>query len=279
MLSSSGMRWVGVVHLGAVLFAALLAAPPARADKVDKLSAQLRSADFRIRTQAALALGASKSERAVKALCRGLGDPATSVRAASAAALGRLALGGDACLKKRLSSESSGNVKTSIRKALVRLDEAQGAPAFSEAEITADTKVYIAIGKTADKSGRKGTEIDAMVREAMIKAASGIDGFAASPDGKGPGAKARKLLGKYKKVRAFYLAPRVKEPEYANGTLIVRVEVAIFSYPGKALKGSLPVKLTQQDVSSRNQASEDELITMAAERVVEKFAQNVERID
>src|SRR5258706_13084158 len=74
--------------------------------------------DFRVRTQAALALGASKSERALSPLCSALADSNTTVRAASAAALGRLALKpGQDCLERRLSSETSDVVKATIRKA------------------------------------------------------------------------------------------------------------------------------------------------------------------
>jgi HEAT repeat protein len=68
----------------AVVVAAI---PASAADKIDKLSSQLKSADdFRVRTQAALALGASKSKRALKPLCAGLEDSSATVRAASAAA-------------------------------------------------------------------------------------------------------------------------------------------------------------------------------------------------
>jgi hypothetical protein len=111
----------------------------------------------------------------------------------------------------------------------------------------------------------------------MSKAAGAMDGYAVAPDGEKP-AEVKKRLAQFKQLKAYMLSPKVAEPKYTDGNLVVKIEVAIFTYPGKALKGTIPVKLTQQDVSSKDSSSEDELIRMAAERAIEKFAENVERI-
>ena len=73
----------------AVLAAVVLFSTNAFAeDKISALIKRLRSSDdFRVRTQAALALGASKSKRAINPLCSALEDSSTTARAASAAAL------------------------------------------------------------------------------------------------------------------------------------------------------------------------------------------------
>ena len=94
----------GLLLLIALLF---LAQSAAAAASVGQLSKRLRKAsDFRVRAQAALALGATGSSRALKPLCRSLYDSSRTVRAASAAALGRLRKpAGSACLKKRLAKE------------------------------------------------------------------------------------------------------------------------------------------------------------------------------
>jgi hypothetical protein len=254
----------------------IAAAPGAGAqDKLDRLARELKTADdFRVRTQAALALGASKNKRALSPLCSGLGDSNATVRAASAAAIGKLKLGGKACLEKRLAKESSGSVKSSIKKALTQIEVTAGS---GEPAITNSTKYYLAIGKVIDKSGRDGKEVESIVRKTMSKAASAMDGYAVAPNGEKE-ADAKKRIAKFKQLKAFMLSPKVAEPKYTNGNLTVKIEVAIFTYPGKALKGTIPVKLTQQDVSPKDAASEDELIRMAAERVIEKFAENVERI-
>ena len=74
--------------LGGVGFMTVRSALAEESADVDHLVQNLSSgSDFRIRTQAALALGASKSRRAVEPLCTGLNDQNATVRAASAAAL------------------------------------------------------------------------------------------------------------------------------------------------------------------------------------------------
>jgi len=256
--------------------AALCAAPTLRADKLEQTMQRLKTNDdFRVRTQAALALGASNSKRAVAALCRGLEDKSSAVRAASAAALGKLKQGGRDCLERRLTAEKSASVKASMAKAMTSLE---GGDRPTEPRLTTDTKVYIAIGKTTDKTGRNGKQVHELIRAAMAKAAAQIAGYAIAPDGETT-TEAKKLVASHKNLKAVYLSPKVKEPEYDGGKLTVRVEIAIFTYPGKALKGMIPVKLTQQDVPSKDEATENELIQMAAERLVEKLAQNVDRID
>jgi HEAT repeat protein len=112
-------RWVAL--------ATLLFASSARAsDRLTELSNKLKTdKDFRVRTQAALALGVSQSDRAVAPLCGGLDDENHTVRAASAAALGKLRRGGAECLTKHLSSERHPKVKEMLAKALKRLAQPQ----------------------------------------------------------------------------------------------------------------------------------------------------------
>jgi hypothetical protein len=243
------------------------------ADKLDKLAEQLSSSDdFRVRTQAALALGSSKSKRAVDPLCKGLDDSSTAVRAAAAAALGKLKLGGAKCLERRLGDEPNASVKASIKKAIELVGSG------SEPALTSKTKYYVMIGKTTDKTGRGEGPVDKIVRKAMAGGAANQEGYVVAPDDETP-AQATKRLAKFKQVKAFYLLPKVAQPSYAGGKLTIKVEIAIFTYPGKALKGMIPVKLTQQDVASEDTESENELIKMAAESALEKFAKNAERIE
>lgn len=246
----------------------------ARADDaaVDRAAGQLKeSDDFRVRTQAALSLGASKSQRAIEPLCSGLEDSNITVRAAAAAALGKLKKGGEDCLEKRLEDESNGTVKSSIKKALAILKGA------SEPAITEKTKVYLAIAKPTDKTGRSGDGVVKLVRSAMVKAAGGEDGFVVAPADE-TSTQAKTRISKFKSLRAFYLSPKVLEPKYSGGTLQIKVEVAIFTYPGKALKGSIPIRLTQEGVSDKDSSAEDDLIKMAVERAIQKFSQSLERI-
>jgi len=238
---------------------------------VDRMIDNLRNGgDFRVRTQAALALGASHSARATQPLCAGLADPNITVRAAAAAGLGKLQLGGSECLTARLAEEPSPIVKSAIQRAL---EQVQGG---ATPVIAPGTKFYISIGKTTDKSGRTGDGIDRLVRQGM-QGASGPQGIAIAPSTETPEA-ARKVLGAHKGLRSFYLSPRVGPIEYTGGSLKVRVEVAIFTYPDKAMLGNYAVPLTQEGVSARDPASEDDLVKMAAERAIEKFPAIAARI-
>ncbi len=245
-----------------------MATRPAVADEtadVDHLLQNLASgSDFRVRTQAALALGASKSRRAVEPLCTGLADPSATVRAASAAALGRLRLGGSECLQKRLAIETSDTVKSTIQKALD--------PVF-----TTDTKYYLAIGKTTDKTGRSGEEVDGIIHGAMAAAATLLPAFAMAPPGETL-ADAKRRLSLYGRVKSYFLSPRISAPDYSGGNLTVRLEIAMFSYPDKALLGNYTTKLTKSGVASPDKETENDLIKTAGERALDKFSQIATRL-
>ena len=87
--------------------------------EVDALAVRLKqSKDFRVRTQAALALGTSASKRAVPVLCQALADPSAAVRASAAAALGRLKKGGQKCVRRRLIVEKNANVRKAFKPTL-----------------------------------------------------------------------------------------------------------------------------------------------------------------
>jgi hypothetical protein len=238
---------------------------------VERMVQNLRSgSDFRVRTQAALALGASKTERALQPLCAALADQNTTVRAAAAAALGKLQLGGAQCLEDRAKVEPSETVKAAIQKA-VDLVRGGGEPVFRP-----DTKFYVAISKTADKSGRSGDGVDRLVRRAMLGAAGPL-GIVIAPATETP-ADAKRRLAAHKGVKAFYFSPRVSPFDYSDGNLKVRLDIAFFTYPEKALIGNFAVPLTQQGVSAGDTTSEDELLEMAAERAMEKVGPIAARI-
>jgi len=235
------------------------------------MSDELRNnEDFRVRTQAALALGASKDKRAVAPLCDGLEDSITTVRAAAAAALGKLALGGGDCLKTRVHSETNPSVKSVIANALEKMKGPER-PA-----VTSDTKYYIAVGPTTDKTGRDGAEVDDLVHAAMEEAAAALDGCVVAPRAEKP-ADAKPVVARWKQLKAFFLWPKVLPPDYASGNLTVRFEVAVFTYPGKALKGTIPLKLTMPDVGAADKGSENDLIKQAAGSAFQRFSANAER--
>lgn len=239
-------------------------------DAVAKRITLLRShEDFRVRTQAALALGASKDKRAVVPLCHALADKNRTVRIASASAIGRLKMGGQGCLQKRLSVEQLPPVKASIERALEALGGAQEAgPA-----INGSTKYYVALGKIVNVS----TSAAAKVRENMVRSARSLDGFAVAP-AEETVAQARALLAKHPQAKAYYLAPTMAKPVYQGGNLTIQLSVAMMTYPDKVMLGQFSVRLTQEGVSEPNHQAEQELMGMAAESAMQKFAKHAESL-
>jgi HEAT repeats len=262
------MRALSVfVFLGTLLVSSVAMA---QASDMERLIYNLaNSEDFRVRTQAALALGASKNERALPPLCTALADSNTTVRAASAAALGRLgAQAGQACLEKRLGIESSDVVKVTIQKALEVIKN--GGAGGAEPTFANDSKFYIAIGKTTDKTGRGTPEVEGIVRSAMTAKLGQTPGFVAAPANEAP-ADAKRRLSAHAKVKGFFLSP-VISAEYADDNLKVKIDVAMATYPDKNVFGNFSFFLKEAGVSPGSKEDENDLIRSVAERAVDKFA-------
>ena len=266
------MNWTKVFPLWAAVLLAVLALSPRRAaaqnnPDLERALGNLRHEDFRVRTQAALALGTTKDARALAALCRGLGDPSVPVRAAAAAALGRLAQqGGLACLEQRYSLESDAKVRLAIQRSVELV--------YTGFRITDATRVYVAIAALADQSGRTSVDLPRLALTTMLTAGKSFPELAFAPVWEDTPLAKRRLEG-HPRVKAFYLSPRLPAFEYSSGNLVVRLEVALFSYPEKALLGNFNVKLTQPDVEREDRESELDLVKTAAERAIQKFARLV----
>ena len=245
----------------------------ARAEQsVAYLIEQLKSADdYRVRTQAALALGASGDDAAVKPLCDALGDANVSVKVASAAALGKLGKpAGLPCLKAAQGRETAASVKAQIDKSIAALDQASpsGGSAGAPAPPGADTKFYVAIQVT-NKTSRSATEIDGIVRAAMQDKILAKKGFAVAPKAESPAQGGQVVKGK--KLKGFLLVAAVDPPTYGGGDLTQVVHVTMWSYPDKSLQGELAPRLTQSGTSKGDTQSENMLMKMCVENAVESF--------
>lgn len=231
------------------------------------LAAQLKShEDYRVRTQAALALGASGDEAAVKPLCDALGDSNASVKVAAAAALGKLGKpSGLACLQQAEPREQTPSVKAQIQKSIAALSSG-GVPAPPPPG--ADTKYYVAI-EVSNKSGRPESEIEPLIRSAMQAKILSRAGYAVAPKGETV-AQSKKIL-KNKKIQGFYLLATVEPAIYQNGNLTQVVRVSMWTYPAKALQGEFAPKLTQSGTPTKDIQSENMLMKMCVENAVETF--------
>ncbi len=253
-----------------VAFFMLGVAGEARADKVDELSTQLRTAkDFRVRTQAALALGASSSTRAIEPLCGGLDDRSSTVRAASAAALGKLAKGGLDCLKRQLEKEEKDAVRKLIAKAIERLEEV-AAPTITDAH-----KYYV-LFEVKDETGRGADAVTAVVQKGAQLGVQTLNEFVLAPAAQSE-EDAKALLAKHSQLAGGLLSTKVYST-FAGGTLTVKLEVAIFTFPDKNLKGTFSKTVSMSGLAAKSEAAENELIQAAAEGVVKTYSQAAPKI-
>lgn len=267
------------VALATLVVATTLAPTVARADadRVRFLADKLKSDDFRVRTNAALALGAANDDLAVEPLCGALGDSSEVVRQASAVAMKRLArpqaLG---CLKDRASRETDESVKTAIARAIESLPPGTGTGGGGAGDDAIknnpSAKYYIAISSIANSTARSQPEVEAVVMKA-IKAKLEAAGTVQIAPAKEAADSARDTMKK-RKLNGFYLAIAVDRFDYSNGNLRVKVKIGVFTYPGKSLLGNVDKALTKEGVSNGDKSSEDQLLDLAAGLASEQFAQN-----
>lgn len=242
----------------------VLSPSPARAEDVAYSADKLHHEDFRVRTQAALALGKSDNDAAVQPLCGALDDDNEAVRGAAAAALGKLGRsGGTDCLNTRLGKESNDGVKTQLKKAIDKIAAASGG------NIPANAKVYVSIAKITNKSSRSSDEVGDVVSSAMTSKLGTMSGYAVAP--RGQSESAAKGIITSKKLKGIQLQTTVNAPVYDGDKLTVTIDVVLVTYPGKDIKGRVSPKLTQSGTSPDDKDSEYALIKMAVERALDNF--------
>lgn len=257
-----------------VCFATLLVSCTATAaPKVEDLAKQLRTAkDSRVRVQAALALGVSKSPQAVTPLCGGLTDANAIVRTAAAAGLGRLGIArGSSCLQKRMSVEKNAKVKSQITRSLKQIKDATAnvAAASLARKPDAKTRWYVAIAPVRNKGNRSENEINQLVQSAMRTALLANDQVALAPPAETT-AQAKKILTGLG-VQGYLLKPTVDAPVYAGDKLTVRISFVLMTYPGLVMKGEISPKMIQDGTPKTDVESENELIKLATERAASRF--------
>lgn len=282
--SSPGLLAKAMKAMGrAALVAAVVLTPlfpsvaSADADRVKFLADKLNSDDPRVRTSAALALGASNDDGAVDPLCKALQDQTEVVRQASAVAMKRLGRSGAVpCLRSRLDKESNDGVKIAIERAVESISAGSGGGSGggSDDKIkdNPSAKYYIALSTIANSTGRSQPEVESVVVKA-IKAKLEAAGTIQIAPNKESADDARGTLKK-RKMSGFYLAVAVDKFDYSNGNLRVKVKIGVFTYPGKSLLGNVDKTLTKEGVSSGDKSSEDQMLDMAAGLASEQFAQN-----
>jgi hypothetical protein len=275
-----GLGLVGL--LGLVLFAAT-----ARADgRVAFLSERLKyppkagqSDDFRVRTNAALALGATDDDAAVPALCAGLDDPSDLVRQAVAVALKRLARPSSAsCLRRREVVETNASVKQEIRRAaeaIAKSGPSSGGGSGGPGEpppLAVNARYYVSVSRIANNTTRTAADVERIVRGAIASKLMELGEYQLAPAEETNDA-AKSALSK-RHLKGYYLGVSVDKLDYSDGSLHVRVKIAVFSYPGRDLRGEVPAGATLPGARPGDSAAEEQLMSVVAARAAELFAQN-----
>jgi hypothetical protein len=287
--TTSTRRTRGVLLALRVAACLLLVAAAAHADgRVQFLAERLKYPpaqgapdDFRVRTNAALALGSTSDDAAVAPLCAGLDDPSDVVRQAVAVALKKLARQSSLdCLERREAVEANASVKQQIartREAIAGSTARPASPAGAsappeQAAEAPNAKYYVSVSRVANNTTRPGADIDRVVRGAIASKLQTLGDYQLAPDGETPAA-AKAAVAK-RKLKGYYLGVSVDNFDYSDGSLRVRVKIAVFSYPGKDLRGEVPASASLPGSRPGDSNAEDQLMTVVAARAAELFAQN-----
>ena len=251
-----------------VLLLVMLIVSVADADgRTSFLIDRLKSDDYRVRTNAALALGATNDDAAVQPLCNALNDGSDVVRIAAAAALARLgrssAVG---CLRGRVSTEGSGNVKGALSRAIDALN-AGGGGGGSAPPTVPNAKFYVAINIGQNNSGHDSGH----VINAITSKLSSIGGYQLAPHAESPAA--ANAVMQRRNLKGFQLTVSIELVDTAAGMKGV-VRIAVLSYPGHDLRGEIAPSATAPGVRKGDPGAEESLLQAVAERAAEQFSQN-----
>jgi len=241
-------------------------------DRTDFLIDRLKSDDLRVRTSAALQLGKTNDDAAVQPLCGALSDPERIVRIAAASALKPLGrASAAACLNARIAVEPDGGARAQMQATLAALPSGGGGGSSSPATV-ANAKYYVALSRVTNNTGRPQADVENVVLGAIRAKLAALGNAQLAPPGESPAA-ARSVISS-RHLKGYYFSIMVDAFDYSGGNLRVKVKLAIFSYPGKDLRGEVPVSPVQSGVSPGDTASENNLMDMAAAHAVELFAQS-----
>jgi len=239
-------------------------------DRIDFLASRLRSdKDFRVRANAALALGATDDDRAVQPLCDGLNDEHEIVRKAAAAAHERLKRPASVdCLKRRDASEKESSVKLQIQRALDAIKAAGGGS--SSGGSNANAKFYIALSPVTNRSSRSQADVDRIIQGAIVGKLRSMGGYDFAPQGET--VEQAKAATQKRNLKGFYLAIVLEKLEYSGSGLRVSLRVAVSTYPGKDIKGELSKGGNISGARSGDTSTEDQLMQAVAAAAAETFA-------
>jgi hypothetical protein len=121
-------------------------------------------------------------------------------------------------------------------------------------------------------TGRPTSEVEPIVQSAIASKLASLGDYQLAPSGESNDA-AKSAISK-RSLKGFFLSVSVEKFDYSEGNLRVRVKIAVFSYPGKDLRGEVPAGATLPGARPGDRGAEDQLMGVVAARAAELFAQN-----
>ena len=253
-------------HVVVLLLVMLIEGVAAADGRTSFLIDRLRSDDFRVRSGAALALGATNDDAAVQPLCGALNDGSDVVRIAAAAALQRLGRSSAvSCLRGRLSSEGAANVKAALTRAIDALGAGGGGGGAPPT--VPNAKFYVAITVGQNNSGHDSGHIITTIQNKL----GSIGGYQLAPRSESPAA-AQSVVQR-RNLKGYHLTVSIELTDTGGGMKGV-VRIAITSYPGQDLRGEVAPSAVASGVRKGDSGAEESLLEAVAERAAEQFTQN-----
>ncbi len=266
----------------AIAFVVLLSSAALADGRVQFLAERLKyppasgqADDFRVRTNAALALGLTNDDQAVAPLCAGLSDPSDAVRQGSAVALRRRARSSSLdCLRARASVETSQPVAAQLRRTIDALESnaGGGGDGAHDTASVANARFYVALSHVTNHTARARSEVEQVVRDAIVAQLGKTGDFQFAPEEETSSAAKSAVTALH--LKGYFLAISVEKFDYSSDGLRVRVKITVFSYPGKDLRGEVPAAATLPGAKPGDTDSENQLMGVVAARAAELFAQS-----
>jgi hypothetical protein len=145
-------------------------------------------------------------------------------------------------------------------------------------------KIRIVIGDVLDLTGREEGQVAALVKNTLENAFGSIDGWQVQTASSLESSQTyRRIEGSQApkseppEATSLYLTLRVELKKFQGGPVIVKTDMYVFTYPGKALKGSLSSSATRTEATENDEEGEDELIRVTVKKLASQLAGSIDQ--
>jgi hypothetical protein len=232
------------------------------------LAKQLKSgSDSLVRSDAAMKLGKTKDTNAIAPLCECLGNKSEEelVRVSCSAALGKISdAKSKACLVK-FDSDANAKVREQTKTSLLAL----GVVGCPSPPANATAKYLVGVS-TTNKTSRSLIDIRYHLEHTLGCKLSAFGRFRVMFGDDTDQAKLGAIV-KSESLDGYFLLVDAKSLKYEGGSLKLAVSMTIMTYDRKLI-GGIEKSLEMPGVSSPSKSDEDDLLSLAGEKLAMEFA-------